>query len=103
MSPGLGRPCGVRKRFREPLSSLSPWYILGCFRRPDNRFRRVLQTFATSQGRESTAATVPAPLPIREDLHVMPPLLESHVPGYPLRRGKVRDVYDLGDRLVIVA
>src|SRR5438270_12127386 len=33
----------------------------------------------------------------------MPPLLESHVPGYPCRRGKVRDVYDLGDRLGIVA
>jgi phosphoribosylaminoimidazole-succinocarboxamide synthase len=31
------------------------------------------------------------------------PLLQSHVPGYPFRRGKVRDVYDLGDRLVIVA
>ncbi|HZT78884.1 MAG TPA: phosphoribosylaminoimidazolesuccinocarboxamide synthase, partial [Gemmataceae bacterium] len=31
------------------------------------------------------------------------PLLQSHVPGYPCRRGKVRDVYDLGDRLVIVA
>jgi phosphoribosylaminoimidazole-succinocarboxamide synthase len=30
-------------------------------------------------------------------------LLESQVPGYPCRRGKVRDVYDLGDRLVIVA
>lgn len=27
----------------------------------------------------------------------------SEVPGYPCRRGKVRDVYDLGDRLVIVA
>ena len=33
----------------------------------------------------------------------MPPMLESRVPGYPCRRGKVRDVYDLGDRLVIVA
>jgi phosphoribosylaminoimidazole-succinocarboxamide synthase len=33
----------------------------------------------------------------------MPPLLESQIPGYPCRRGKVRDVYDLGDRLVIVA
>jgi phosphoribosylaminoimidazole-succinocarboxamide synthase len=33
----------------------------------------------------------------------VPPLLQSHVPGYPCRRGKVRDVYDLGDRLVIVA
>src|SRR6266404_5518992 len=31
------------------------------------------------------------------------PLLQSHVPGYPCRRGKVRDVYDLGDCLVIVA
>src|SRR5947209_3925333 len=33
----------------------------------------------------------------------MAPLSESHVPGYPCRRGKVRDVYDLGDRLVLVA
>jgi phosphoribosylaminoimidazole-succinocarboxamide synthase len=33
----------------------------------------------------------------------MPPLLESTIPGHPCRRGKVRDVYDLGDRLVIVA
>jgi phosphoribosylaminoimidazole-succinocarboxamide synthase len=31
------------------------------------------------------------------------PLLESHVPGHTPRRGKVRDVYDLGDQLVIVA
>src|SRR5437879_2323413 len=31
------------------------------------------------------------------------PLLESHIEGLPCRRGKVRDVYDLGDRLVIVA
>jgi len=32
------------------------------------------------------------------------PLLESSIPGLPLwRRGKVRDVYDLGDRLLIVA
>jgi phosphoribosylaminoimidazole-succinocarboxamide synthase len=30
-------------------------------------------------------------------------LLESRVPGFPCRRGKVRDVYDLGERLVIVA
>jgi phosphoribosylaminoimidazole-succinocarboxamide synthase len=33
----------------------------------------------------------------------MPPLWRSDVPGYPCRRGKVRDVYDLGDRLVLVA
>src|SRR5262245_50674994 len=33
----------------------------------------------------------------------MAPLLESQVPGFACRRGKVRDVYDLGDRLVIIA
>jgi phosphoribosylaminoimidazole-succinocarboxamide synthase len=33
----------------------------------------------------------------------MQPLLRSEVPGFSCRRGKVRDVYDLGDRLVIVA
>jgi phosphoribosylaminoimidazole-succinocarboxamide synthase len=31
------------------------------------------------------------------------PLLKSQIPGFPCRRGKVRDVYDLGDKLVIVA
>ena len=31
------------------------------------------------------------------------PLGRSDVPDYPCRRGKVRDVYDLGDRLVVVA
>jgi len=30
-------------------------------------------------------------------------LFQSDVPGFPRRQGKVRDVYDLGDRLVIVA
>ncbi len=30
-------------------------------------------------------------------------LLQSHIAEFPCRRGKVRDVYDLGDRLVIVA
>jgi phosphoribosylaminoimidazole-succinocarboxamide synthase len=33
----------------------------------------------------------------------MATFLRSDVPGYPCRGGKVRDVYDLGDRLVIVA
>ena len=33
----------------------------------------------------------------------MPPLFQSNIPGVPLRRGKVRDVYDLGDQLAIVA
>jgi len=34
----------------------------------------------------------------------MAALLESHIPNLPVRRGKVRDVYDLGDdRLLIVA
>src|SRR5437667_2082779 len=31
------------------------------------------------------------------------PLLQSNIPGYPCRHGKVRDIYDLGDSLVIVA
>ncbi len=31
------------------------------------------------------------------------PLLETLIPGWPVRRGKVRDVYDLGDRLLLVA
>lgn len=32
-----------------------------------------------------------------------PPLLQSQITEFPCRRGKVRDVYDLGDKLVIVA
>lgn len=31
------------------------------------------------------------------------PLLQSDIPGIPVRRGKVRDVYDFGDRLLLVA
>jgi phosphoribosylaminoimidazole-succinocarboxamide synthase len=30
-------------------------------------------------------------------------LLQTNIPGLPMRRGKVRDVYDLGERLLIVA
>src|SRR5262245_51505275 len=33
----------------------------------------------------------------------MSPLVESSLPGLSVRRGKVRDVYDLGDRLLLVA
>src|ERR1043165_2027478 len=33
----------------------------------------------------------------------MTALLESRIPGVPVRRGKVRDVYDLGDKLLLVA
>lgn len=33
----------------------------------------------------------------------MSALLETNVPGLPKRSGKVRDIYDLGDRLLIVA
>src|SRR5580692_10915695 len=32
-----------------------------------------------------------------------PPLFQTQLSGVPCRRGKVRDVYDLGDRLVLVA
>lgn len=31
------------------------------------------------------------------------PLLQSQIPNIPVRRGKVRDVYDFGDRLLLVA
>jgi phosphoribosylaminoimidazole-succinocarboxamide synthase len=31
------------------------------------------------------------------------PLLETKLPYWPVRRGKVRDVYDLGDRLLLVS
>jgi phosphoribosylaminoimidazole-succinocarboxamide synthase len=40
----------------------------------------------------------------RTSLDLSTALLESRIPGFALwRRGKVRDVYDLGDRLLIVA
>ena len=32
-----------------------------------------------------------------------PALLETDLAGVPVRRGKVRDVYDFGDRLLMVA
>ena len=45
------------------------------------------------------AATQPTEL-----IDSKPPLLETRIPGLTLwRRGKVRDVYDLGRRLLIVA
>src|SRR5262245_9125938 len=33
----------------------------------------------------------------------MPALLRSELAGVPVRRGKVRDVYDLGEMLLLVA
>jgi phosphoribosylaminoimidazole-succinocarboxamide synthase len=30
-------------------------------------------------------------------------VLETHLPGIPMRQGKVRDVFDLGDRLLLVS
>lgn len=33
----------------------------------------------------------------------MTAVLQTQLPGVPVRRGKVRDVYDLGDRLLLVA
>ena len=33
----------------------------------------------------------------------MPAFLRSDLPGIPVRRGKVRDVYDFGDRLLFIA
>jgi phosphoribosylaminoimidazole-succinocarboxamide synthase len=31
------------------------------------------------------------------------PILQTNVPGLPVRRGKVRDIYDLGDEILLVA
>lgn len=33
----------------------------------------------------------------------MPPVTTTDIPGLPVRRGKVRDVYDLGDEVLLVA
>src|SRR5438552_3426021 len=42
-------------------------------------------------------------LPQEKGGRMATPLLKSQIPGFPYRHGKVRDIYDLGDRLVIVA
>jgi phosphoribosylaminoimidazole-succinocarboxamide synthase len=40
----------------------------------------------------------------RKEMRLTAPLvLETHLAGLPRRQGKVRDVYDLGDRLLLVA
>jgi phosphoribosylaminoimidazole-succinocarboxamide synthase len=31
------------------------------------------------------------------------PLMETNIPGLPVTRGKVRDVYDMGDQLLLVS
>ncbi len=36
-------------------------------------------------------------------LNDTPVVVETEMPGYPLRRGKVRDIYDLGDEILLVA
>ncbi len=36
-------------------------------------------------------------------MNPMPVILQTDIPGRPVRRGKVRDVYDLGEELLIVA
>src|SRR5690349_7053225 len=40
---------------------------------------------------------------MRETPMADPILLSSNIPGTQVRRGKVRDVYDLGDRVLLVA
>ena len=40
---------------------------------------------------------------IRMGASDMQSLLQTSITDYPMRRGKVRDIYDLGDRLVIIA
>lgn len=39
----------------------------------------------------------------RMDVMSQTVVLETSLPGLPVRRGKVRDVYDLGDRLLLVS
>ncbi len=95
-----GRRAGTD--LESPLRSI-PCYILGCLLRPDNRPRRLSGRRPAPRRGKATAGSGSAILPILEDARLMPPMLESRVPGFPCRRGKVRDVYDLGDRLVIVA
>src|SRR5262249_50362500 len=59
--------------------------------------------------RRPRRSRAPAPVritvfgPIGRGCVMTEPLLRSDLPGLPCRRGKVRDVYDMGDRLVIVA
>src|SRR5579872_787843 len=91
---GSGRPRG-------PLFS-SRHYILRYLCDGNNRPARVLVGQLVARGREETVPPGRAgrAAPRRPPVA---PLLQSDVPGYPCRRGKVRDVYDLGDRLVIVA
>jgi phosphoribosylaminoimidazole-succinocarboxamide synthase len=36
-------------------------------------------------------------------MNPVPVVVRTEIPGLPVRRGKVRDVYDLGDRLLLVA
>ncbi|MBM3998194.1 MAG: phosphoribosylaminoimidazolesuccinocarboxamide synthase [Planctomycetes bacterium] len=52
--------------------------------------------------------TIPRPLasgPLASGPLASGPLVSSSLPGdpYPVRRGKVRDIYDLGDRLLMVS
>ena len=43
-------------------------------------------------------------LPLRVAVPLAPPLIESHLPGFArVRQGKVRDLYEVGDDLLIVA
>src|SRR3954469_310054 len=59
--------------------------------------RAYASTLAPKRTRRADAARPPVGDPMPQ------PMRESNVPGYPRRQGKVRDVYDLDDRLVIVA
>src|SRR4029078_1788654 len=34
---------------------------------------------------------------------IPPPLVKTDIPHWPVRRGKVRDCYDLGDRMLLVS
>src|SRR3954470_1559961 len=66
-------------------------------RRGGKTRRAYASTPPPKRTRRADAARPPVGDPMPE------PMRESNVPGYPRRQGKVRDVYDLGDRLIIVA
>src|SRR5262249_18818084 len=50
------------------------------------------------------ASTIYQPIRTTGGITIKPAIHQTEIPGVPLlRRGKVRDVYDLGDKLLVVA
>lgn len=77
--------------------SVFPKYRGTCY--PCSQFRAPPRTSHTAW-RQSAVPNQPAYTPICQPMTAA--LLETSLP-FPLRRGKVRDVYDLGDRLLLIS